>query len=356
MNSGDPSLAHPVVRLAISIAAVLLLLALIALYGLRVGTFLTWLVCVSLTLAGLIAFFHVTHVRTERGIVSGESSLLTLLRRSADRGGDVQTRARVAAMGEEFQKAIVVYRQIGRRLTDPELPWYLVMGVSGSGKSEAIRRSGVKRPPGLNNELAGVGGTINMDWWFNESGVFLDTAGRLIVSRDAGTANAEFEELLKLLRSVRPDFPINGVILALPADSLQSDSFNKAEDVATAIAARLQSVQRSLGVRFPIWVMITKCDLIPGFKDYFARFSTPEQQRQMLGWSNPQSLDEEFDPKEILTPLHEVRQRLIDRRSVVMQELIEAHGDPQQHRSRNSTRCSRCRRRSGISNRASIAT
>ena len=32
----------------------------------------------------------------------------------------------------------------------------------------------------MQDEFQGVGGTINMNWWFTNSAVILDTAGRLL--------------------------------------------------------------------------------------------------------------------------------------------------------------------------------
>ena len=60
------------------------------------------------------------------------------------------------------------------------LPWYMFIGPPASGKSTALRHSGLQFPSlsGSGQGLQGVGGTRNCDWWFTNEGVLLDTAGR----------------------------------------------------------------------------------------------------------------------------------------------------------------------------------
>ena len=81
-----------------------------------------------------------------------------------------------SAQLELYQSILEKFRAAGKDIYS--LPWYVVCGEPGSGKSEAIRHSGIDFPPGLQDELQGSGGTVNMDWWFTNRGIILDTAGR----------------------------------------------------------------------------------------------------------------------------------------------------------------------------------
>ena len=49
-------------------------------------------------------------------------------------------------------------------------------------------------------------------------------------------------------------------------------------------------VGKQLRVRFPLYLVITKTDLVSGFSDYFPLSSDPAISSQILGWSNPQDL------------------------------------------------------------------
>ena len=57
------------------------------------------------------------------------------------------------------------------------LPWYMMIGPPASGKTTAIKNSGLSFPIG-DEAIRGVGGTRNCDWFFSDSAIILDTAGR----------------------------------------------------------------------------------------------------------------------------------------------------------------------------------
>ena len=62
-----------------------------------------------------------------------------------------------------------------------DLPWYVIIGPPGSGKTTALVNSGLNFPLSRGATpaaVAGVGGTRYCDWWFTEDAVLIDTAGR----------------------------------------------------------------------------------------------------------------------------------------------------------------------------------
>ncbi|MEZ6244289.1 MAG: type VI secretion protein IcmF/TssM N-terminal domain-containing protein [Phycisphaerales bacterium] len=225
---------------------------------------------------------------------------------------DPAARARLDDLRKKFEEGVRVFREHGKDLYS--IPWYLVAGEPGSGKTEAVRHSGVGFPPGLQDELQGAGGTLNMNWWFTNHAVILDTAGRLLFEDVEPGTTSEWKEFLRLLRQIRPNCPVNGLLLVIPADSLVRDTGEQIEEKAGRIAAQLDAIQRSLGVRFPVFVVITKADLINGFREFFDEMTDPVVQHQILGWSNPGSLDDAFDPGEVERHLLSVRERLLRRR------------------------------------------
>ncbi len=194
------------------------------------------------------------------------------------------------------------------------LPWYLLVGEPGSGKTEAIRHCNVGFPPGLQDQLQGAGGTLNMNWWFTNQAVILDTAGKLMFEEVEPGKTSEWKEFLKLLRAARPNCPVNGMLLVIPADSLIADSSDSIHAKGGRIAEQLDSIQRALGVRFPVFVVITKCDLINGFREFFRELNDPQLQNQILGWSNPDDLDQPFKPERVEEHLKQVSERLRRRR------------------------------------------
>lgn len=221
-------------------------------------------------------------------------------------------RARLEDLRKSFESGLQRFREAGKNVYS--VPWYVVVGEPGSGKSEAIRRCGVGFPPGLQDELQGAGGTLNMNWWFTNQAVLLDTAGRLMFEDVEPGTTGEWAELLKMLRRSRPECPINGMLLVIPAESLVRDAPEAIERKAGRIAQQLDQVQRALGVRFPVYVVVTKCDLLNGFREFFDGISDPRLQHQMLGWSNPAELDAPFHPETVDQHIRSVRGRLMRRR------------------------------------------
>lgn len=234
-------------------------------------------------------------------------------------------RAQMDDMRRVFEEGISKFRAAGKNLYS--LPWYALVGEPGSGKTEAIRHCKVGFPPGLQDQLQGSGGTLNMHWWFTNHAVILDTAGRLMFEEVAPGQTSEWDAFLKLLRQVRINCPINGMLLAIPVDSLIKDNADQIEKKAGKIAQQLDHIQRVLDVRFPVFVVITKCDLLNGFREFFDDLDDPQLQDQILGWSNPAPLDDPFRPEEVDKHLGLVQERLRRRRLLLLQDPVHT-GDP----------------------------
>lgn len=233
---------------------------------------------------------------------------------------DPAKRAQLDALKRNFDSGIEKFRTSGKDVY--KLPWYLIVGEPGSGKTEAVRHCNVGFPPGLQDELQGVGGTINMNWWFTNRAVLLDTAGRLMFEEVKPGETSEWREFLQLLKRNRPNCPINGLFLVIPTDSLIRDSTAEISRKAGKIAQQMDLIQRTLDVRFPVFVLITKADLLVGFREFFESFEDPATQHQMLGWSNPEPRDAVFHPDQVERHLEVVVERIKKRRLGLLRDPI----------------------------------
>jgi hypothetical protein len=233
---------------------------------------------------------------------------------------DPGQRARLDDLRKKFETGVREYKARGKDLY--KLPWYAIVGEPGSGKTEAVRHSNVGFPPGMQDEFQGVGGTINMNWWFTNHAVLLDTAGRLMFEEVKPGETSEWKEFLTLLKKNRPNCPVNGLLLVIPSDSLIKDSADDIQRKAGKIAQQLDVIQRVLDVRFPVFVIVTKCDKINGFREFFDGVTDPQLQHQMMGWSNPAPLDQPFRPDLVDQHLSQVVQRLRKRRSGLLKDPV----------------------------------
>ena len=171
-----------------------------------------------------------------------------------------------------------------------QLPWYIFIGAPGSGKTTALVNSDLDFP--LADQLGkaavrGIGGTRNCDWWFTNDAVLIDTAGRYTTHEsNRETDEGEWKGFLELLKKFRPRQPINGAILTISiADLPLADDAQRARH-AMALRKRLLELRNDLGINFPVYVMVTKADLLAGFNEYFGGLSRAER-AQVWGFTFP---------------------------------------------------------------------
>ena len=231
---------------------------------------------------------------------------------------DPNKRADLDRVRQKFQTGLQEFKSRGKDIY--KLPWYVIIGESGSGKTEAIRHSGIDFPPGLQDELQGSGGTVNMDWWFTNRGIILDTAGSMLFNEARAGESPEWREFLRLLKRARPHCPVNGLFLVLSVESLVRDSADTIAQKASRLAQQLDIIQRALDVRFPVYLLVTKCDLLIGFREFFDSIDDPLLQHQMFGWSNPDPLDAHFRSDLVEQHLRTVATRLRRRRMALIRD------------------------------------
>lgn len=204
-----------------------------------------------------------------------------------------------------------------------ELPWYMMVGAPGDGKTTALLNSSLQFPlaeqMGRSAEavaVPGKGGTLHCDWWFTNEAVLIDTAGRYVRHDDGTTPEStqrnatEWRGFLALLRKYRPRAPINGALLTLNVADLIGKTEAERILAAAALRARLAELRQELGIRFPVYLIITKMDLLPGFTDYFSSL-TSEGRAQVWGFTLPYDQKQKKHQRDRLRPCCEKEMGLL---------------------------------------------
>lgn len=173
-----------------------------------------------------------------------------------------------------------------------KMPWYIIIGPPGSGKTTALTNSGLKFP--LQNQfgdnaIQGLGGTRNCDWWFTEQAVLIDTAGRFMTQDSEKTQDKNgWNSFLNLLKKYRKRRPINGAFVTISATDLLFQTPAETNKLIQTTKQRVAELRTRLGIEFPVYLMLTKCDLINGFSTCFSDMGQPDRE-QVFGFTFPRS-------------------------------------------------------------------
>jgi type VI secretion system protein ImpL len=196
--------------------------------------------------------------------------------------------ANLAAINTKFADILGQMKKsrLGAKKFLREMPWYVIIGPPGTGKTTALKQSGLHFPIDLSDDIKGVGGTRNCDWFFTDTAVLVDTAGRYVEqASDPEVDAAEWGGFLDLLKKHRGKRALNGVIVTLSLQELLGDEGGLRAHGKT-IRKRLAELREKLEIQLPVYLMITKADLVPGFESYFADL-TARDREQVWGATLP---------------------------------------------------------------------
>ncbi|WP_408901020.1 type VI secretion system membrane subunit TssM [Photobacterium piscicola] len=182
------------------------------------------------------------------------------------------------------------------------LPWYLVLGLENAGKTSLINRSNqnfvfssVMRASGKKSE-----NPYSFDWWISDDAVLIDPDGELLTQRQNEEKNSgEMERRLWLnfvswLEKTRSQRPLNGVVIALDIEHLASSTVAERLAYANLLRARLRELMEILSTRMPVYITLTKLDLLHGFDPYFRNY-TQSQREEVMGFTFSLNTIKDFD-------------------------------------------------------------
>lgn len=177
-----------------------------------------------------------------------------------------------------FLKKTIINKK-GKNIKLSTLPWFLVIGSAGSGKTTLLAGSHIdfliEKPYHLHN-LNTIPSSTVCDWWVTNNVVLIDVPGSYITVKDKkfSIANKLWKSFLDLLIKWRSKNALGGVIVTISLTELIHRQDR--EQLIDNLKYSIIELRKNFGSHLPFYFTISKCDLIPGFLDFFYDCSSEE--------------------------------------------------------------------------------
>ncbi len=145
-------------------------------------------------------------------------------------------------------------------------PWFVLLGEPSCGKSSLIENSELEFKC---SDQDREGKKQPIKFYYGSGSVVADVSGKVFFDSWANGSSAEWTHICNSFREKNYKRPLDGVILTISADSLLADDRKLTQRKAQLIADEMARLVGSVRMNLPCYVVITKCDMILGFREYF---------------------------------------------------------------------------------------
>ena len=245
----------------------------------------------------LLLLLYVIRLARKRALVPSEKSKADRLQRI------------FSDLSQSFHSAVAnLENSLKSRLGRYRIPLVLLVGNDNANKSDLITYSGIERARSIDlRSEKGVG----VGWNYFKRGLVLDVSAECF-GEVGDRSNRLWQKLLQLIEKYRLKRPIDGIILTISAEEMldaENCSTEKMHQIGEAACYALRQAQTRFGLRFPVYVVITRSECIPGFNE-FVRALPTNLRDGIVGWSNPNELDLGYQSRWIAEALSETAQSI----------------------------------------------
>jgi type VI secretion system protein ImpL len=183
-------------------------------------------------------------------------------------------------------KSVIKYLQKSRLRDNGDplyvLPWYIMLGRPGCGKTTALKQARLVGPTADHTLLDSSGQSC--DWWLYNQAIMIDTPGAYITGT-SGVMNAEWQRLLSLLGKYRYKEPLNGIVVTISLQRILSCDADQLFEEGRQDRRRLDELMQTLRLQVPVYVVVSQCDRLEGMSDWISALPR-ESLHQAMGQSN----------------------------------------------------------------------
>lgn len=169
----------------------------------------------------------------------------------------------------------------GKNIRLNQLPWFLMIGPQSAGKTTLLAKSNVNfilQRQFQGQSEADIKPSEHCDWWVTRDASVIDVPARYFneISR-ATKSPALWEFYLRLVKDQRGKDAFHGVIITLPLPEIMQQADSKRyQTMLKNIFHRLHEFQQHFQEKLPLYLLVTKCDKLPGFTEFFAEAGNDE--------------------------------------------------------------------------------
>lgn len=154
----------------------------------------------------------------------------------------------------------------GKNVSLDKLPWFLFIGPQGAGKTTLLANSNINFVLTKQFKQEKITPSTSFDWWATRDCVFVDAAGVYLKEKNFFLLDSFF----KLTEKFRGPSGISKVMVALPLPELMKQkNISYKKQIALEIKTAITNLQKQLGSKIIFYFIITKCDCLPGFLEFF---------------------------------------------------------------------------------------
>lgn len=166
-----------------------------------------------------------------------------------------------------------VITKLGKSSPLSDLPWHLLIGPSGAGKTTLLVNSNFNFILTKHFKQEKMTPSRTCDWWVTRDYVLIDVPGSYLTKKD----NFLWTHFINLIKKHRQIQSLKSIVVAVPLPELnkQKNPQQKKQTVHD-IKHKISQLINEFGNQVTFYLVITKCDQIPGFAEFFSECSTEE--------------------------------------------------------------------------------